>query len=214
MRTWRSSDAPVEQQARAAALGHLARLAAVVVRVEDEAALVHALEQDRPHRRPPVARGGGQRHRRRDRPRASRTCSNQRANCAKRIGVDCASRSAARRGIRGGCRRGHASSRCSVSWTPMLPVARSRRSRRRCATVAAVGERSEQQRLRQRLLDDALDQARHRPRAERAVEALGRQPRARRRRRARSSRPSAPPSPAARRSACRRRARSRRCRAR
>ena len=42
---------------------------------------------------------------------------------------------------------------------------------------SAVGQRSEQHHLGQRLLDHALDETRHRTRAERTVEAVGREPR-------------------------------------
>src|SRR5687768_7490681 len=54
---------PEEQQRRAAVLRQLARLAAVVVRVEHEAALVNALKEHRAGRRVAVGRGSGQGHR-------------------------------------------------------------------------------------------------------------------------------------------------------
>src|SRR6185503_10594883 len=54
---------PEEQEARAARRLHLARLPAPVVRVEDEAALVHALEEHGADRWAAVRRGGGERHR-------------------------------------------------------------------------------------------------------------------------------------------------------
>src|SRR5262245_36510370 len=56
---------PEEQQARAACGLHLARLPALIVRVEDVAAIVDPLEQHRSHGGPAVRRRGRQRHRRR-----------------------------------------------------------------------------------------------------------------------------------------------------
>src|SRR6185312_10235988 len=54
---------PVEEERRTRVLGQLVTLLALVVRVEDEAALIEALEQDGPRRGDTVARRGRQCHR-------------------------------------------------------------------------------------------------------------------------------------------------------
>src|SRR5207249_6835688 len=53
---------PVEEQRRARVLGELSALPALVVREEDEAALVDALQEHHPRRRGAVARRRRERH--------------------------------------------------------------------------------------------------------------------------------------------------------
>src|SRR5262245_6863527 len=165
---------PEEQQARAACGLHLARLPALIVRVEDVAAIVDPLEQHRSHGGPAVRRRGRQRHRRRIGLGVTDLFEPVR-ELTHRIGI-----------------RVHLAERFAEVLAPDIRerhwlvvggwefVATNHQPNvvafHDDTCNAAFGQRAEEHRFGERLLHLAFDQPRHRPRAKCAIEAFRREP--------------------------------------